>query len=337
MAKRHLRQGGDFMLGEVINPYHLQVASFIMINIILGLSIYITLSSGQLSLGNAGFMGIGAYTSALLTIHYDVPIIIGIIAGALVAGICGILIGIPSLRLTGVYLAIATLGFGEVIRVFFVNWESLTNGAVGISGIPHIGRELFRFFKEAGFDPGMIGLKNNQFVYLLVLILLVVINILLVWFLIRQKNSRVGRAFASIKMDEKAAEAMGINVTYYKVLSFTQGAVLSGFAGALFAHVMAYISPADFSYHRAVEILIFAVFGGSEVIWGAVFGATFMTIMPEVLRFISEYRYVIYGLILILMMAFRPQGLIDVSILQRLKFMLPKRRSSHGSKYKKHQ
>lgn len=324
------------MLGEFINPYYLQVGSFIMINIILGLSIYITLSSGQLSLGNAGFMGIGAYTSALLTINYDLPIVIGIIVGAVVAGIFGILIGIPSLRLQGVYLAIATLGFGEVIRVFFINWESVTRGAVGISGIPHIGRELFAFFREMGFDPSAIGLKNNQFVYLLVLIILLMINILLVWFFIRQNKSRVGRAFAAIKMDEKAAEAMGINITYYKVLSFTQGAILSGFAGALFAHVMAYISPADFSYHRAVEILIFAVFGGSEVIWGAVFGATFMTLMPEVLRFISEYRYVIYGLVLVVMMAFRPQGIIDVSGLEWLKHKMPRGRGAHGSKNSKH-
>lgn len=336
MDKKHLRLGGDGMLSEFINPYHLQVASFILINIILGISIYITLSSGQLSLGNAGFMGIGAYTSALLTINYDLPIIIGIIVGAVVAGVFGILIGIPSLRLQGVYLAIATLGFGEVIRVFFVNWESVTRGAIGISGIPQIGRELFTIFRDSGFDPATIGLKNNQFVYLLVLIILLLINILLVWFFIRQNKSRIGRAFAAIKMDEKAAEAMGINITYYKVLSFTQGAIISGFAGALFAHVMAYISPADFSYHRAVEILIFAVFGGSEVIWGAIFGAAFMTLMPEVLRFVSEYRYVIYGVILILMMAFRPQGIIAVSSLSWFKQKLPRRRVAHGSKNTKH-
>jgi len=325
------------MLGEFINPYYLQVASFILINIILGLSIYVTLSSGQLSLGSAGFMGIGAYTSALLTINFDLPIIAGIIAGALVAGILGILIGIPSLRLQGVYLAIATLGFGEVIRVFFVNWESVTKGAVGISNIPHIGREIFRMLRDSGFDPGVLGLKNNQFVFLTVFILLLIVNIFVVWFLIRQNKSRVGRAFASIKMDEKAAEAMGINITYYKVLAFTQGAVLSGFAGALYAHVMAYISPADFAYHRAVEILIFAVFGGSEVIWGAIFGAAFMTTMPEVLRFISEYRYMIYGLVLIVMMAFRPQGIIDAQVLDWFKKRkLPKRRVDHGSSNQKH-
>lgn len=325
------------MLGELLNPYYLQVASFVMINIILGISIYITLSSGQLSLGNAGFMGIGAYTSALLTIHFDVPIILGVIMGALVAGVFGILIGIPALRLQGVYLAIATLGFGEVIRVIFVNWDSVTHGAIGLSGIPHLGRELLKSVTGMGFDPEMIGLRNNQFVYLLVVILLLIINILFVWFFIRQNNSRVGRAFAAIKMDEKAAESMGINITYYKVLSFTQGAVLAGFAGALYAHVMAYISPADFAYHRAIEILIFSVFGGSEVIWGAIFGATFMTIMPEALRFISEYRYMIYGSILILMMAFRPQGIIDASVLQWFKKrMKSKRGTDHGTRIKKH-
>ncbi|MFJ7952695.1 branched-chain amino acid ABC transporter permease [Lysinibacillus sp. NPDC096418] len=325
------------MVGEILNPYYLQVASFVMINIILGISIYITLSSGQLSLGNAGFMGIGAYTSALLTIHLDVPIVVGIIAGALVAGTFGVLIGIPALRLQGVYLAIATLGFGEVIRVIFLNWESVTLGAVGLSGIPHLGRELFKSLSGMGFDPDMIGLKNNQVIYLLVLILLLLINIFLVWFFIRQNKSRVGRAFAAIKMDEKAAESMGINITYYKVLSFTQGAILAGFAGAIYAHVMAYISPADFAYHRAIEILIFSVFGGSEVIWGAIFGATFMTILPEALRFISEYRYMIYGVILVIMMAFRPQGIIDSSILQWLKKnMKLKRGSDHGTRIKKH-
>ena len=163
------------MLGELLNPYQLQIICFILINIILGLSIYVTLSSGQLSLGSAGFMGIGAYTSALLTINFDVPIFIGVIAGALAAGILGLIVGVPSLRLQGVYLAIATLGFGEVIRVFFVNWESVTKGAIGISGIPNIGRELFATFRDAGFDPDMIGLKNNQFVYLLVLIILLII------------------------------------------------------------------------------------------------------------------------------------------------------------------
>ncbi|MER2070721.1 MAG: branched-chain amino acid ABC transporter permease, partial [Psychrobacillus sp.] len=138
-------------------------------------------------------------------------------------------------------------------------------------------------------------------------------------------------------MDEKAAEAMGINITYYKVLSFTQGAILAGFAGALYAHVLAYISPADFAYHRAIDILIFSIFGGSEVIWGAIFGATFMTLLPEALRFISEYRYMIYGIILIVLMAFRPQGIIDVPVLNWLKRTFTfKRRDSNGIRVKKY-
>ncbi|MER2260911.1 MAG: branched-chain amino acid ABC transporter permease [Psychrobacillus sp.] len=325
------------MLGEILNPYYLQIISFILINIILGISIYITLSSGQLSLGNAGFMGIGAYTSALLTINFEVPLYLSIILGAIVAGAFGILIGIPALRLSGVYLAIATLGFGEVLRVIFVNWDTVTKGSIGLSGIPHLGRELFQFLRDLGFDPDMLGLKNNQAIYLIVVLVLLIITICIVWFFIRQNKSRVGRAYAAIKMDEKAAEAMGINITYYKVLSFTQGAILAGFAGALYAHVLAYISPADFAYHRAIDILIFSIFGGSEVIWGAIFGATFMTLLPEALRFISEYRYMIYGIILIVLMAFRPQGIIDVPVLKWLKRTFSfKRRDSNGIRVKKY-
>jgi branched-chain amino acid transport system permease protein len=323
------------MLAELINPYHLQVASFILINIILGVSIYITLSTGQLSLANAGFMGIGAYTSALLTLNFDLPIIAGILAGTLMAGLFGIIIGIPTLRLQGVYLAIVTLGFGEVIRVIFVNWESLTKGAVGLSGIPHIGREILKTLNGFGFDPQVLGLQNNQFIFLTMFLLLLFITIGIILFFRRQNHSRVGRAFAAIKLDEKAAESMGINITYYKVLAFAQGALVSGFAGTLFAHVLAYISPADFAYHRAVEILIFAVFGGSEVIWGPVFGAFFLTVMPEVLRFISEYRYMIYGLIIIIMMAVRPQGLIDVNIINWIKLKTAKRGQKHGTSSQK--
>jgi branched-chain amino acid transport system permease protein len=319
------------MLAELINPYYLQVASFVLINIILGISVYIPLSTGQLSLASAGFMGMGAYTSALLTIHFELPIVLGILAGTLVAGLMGVLIGIPTLRLQGVYLAIVTLGFGEVIRVLFVNWESLTKGSVGLSGIPHMGREILASLKEFGFNPQSLGLQNNQFIFLTIFFLLLVIAAFIIWFFRRQHSSRVGRAFAAIKLDEKAAESMGINITYYKVLAFAQGAVVAGFAGALYAHVLAYISPADFAYHRAVEILVFTVFGGSEVIWGPVFGSLFLTLMPEVLRFISEYRYMLYGLIIIIMMAVRPQGLIDVHLLELLKSKTAKRRQKYGT------
>jgi branched-chain amino acid transport system permease protein len=312
----------------LINPYHLQVASFILINILLGLSIYITLATGQLSLGNAGFMSIGAFTTALLTTKMGLPIPLGILAGSLLAALTGILIGIPTLRLRGVYLAIATLGFGEVVRVLFINWESLTNGAIGIAGIPHLGRTILAGLQKNGFSPEILGLKNNEFISLTVFAILLGLTILVVFIFGRLDRSRIGRAFRSIRMDERAAQAMGINTTYYKVLTFSQGAGLAGFAGALFAHVTGYISPADFTYHRAVEILVFAVFGGSEVLWGTVFGASFLTLMPEMLRSLSEYRYMIYGVVLVLMMVFRPQGFIDADLIDRLR---GRKKKNHAS------
>ncbi len=304
---------------EWLNPYHLQVASFLLINVILGVSIYITLSTGQLSLGNAGFMSIGAYTAALLSTEYQLPMPVGIAAGSLLAGVSGILVGIPSLRLSGVYLAIATLGFGEVLRAILINWESLTGGAVGIAAIPQMGREILSMARDAGFSPESIGLRNNQFISLTVFLILLLCTIAAVVFFLRLSRTRVGRAYAAIKLDESAAEAAGIPITYYKVLAFSQGALVSGFAGALFAHTTSFVSPADFTYHRAVEILVFAVFGGSEHILGPVFGAAFLTIVPEALRSISEYRYILYGILLVAMMVYRPQGVIDPPLLRRFR------------------
>jgi branched-chain amino acid transport system permease protein len=301
-----------------LNPYHLQVGSFILINILLGISIYVTLSTGQLSLGNAGFMSIGAYVSAILTTNHGFSIPVGIAAGASLAGISGILVGIPALRLRGVYLAIATLGFGEVVRVIFINWESLTGGAVGIAAIPQMGRVILAALENAGFSPENWGLRNNQFISLSVFMILLVIVILASIFFRRLYLSRAGRAYTAIKLDETAAECSGIDTTYYKVLAFSQGALLSGLAGALFAHSTSYISPADFTYHRAVEILVFAVFGGTEILLGPVFGATFLTVLPEALRPISDYRYIIYGILVVAMMVFRPQGLIDPAFVARL-------------------
>jgi len=320
------------MLQELINPYYLQVLTFILINIVLGLGMYVTLSTGQLSLGHAGFMAIGAYTSGILTFTYEMPLFVGIIAGTLLAGIFGLILGLPTLRLQGVYLAIATLGFGEVMRVVFVNWESMTNGAVGLSGIPNLGREMTDALRNIGFEASSIGLRSNALGSLLVFLFLLVLAIIIFIFFRRQSQSRVGRAFAAIKMDESAAEAMGINITYYKVLAFVQGAMAAGFAGAIYAHVTGYISPSDFDYHRAIDILIFAVFGGSEVVWGPVFGAIFLTAVPEFLRAIAEYRYMIYGVLLVAMMAFRPQGVIDHRVLYRFK---RKRQDKKAAKRKK--
>lgn len=325
----------ESMLAEFINPYYLQVASFILINVILGVSIYITLSTGQLSLGHAGFMSIGAYTSTILTLNFGAPLFVGVLVAAIFTGMIGVFIGFPALRLHGVYLAIATLGFGEVIRVLFINWVDLTNGAVGIANIPHLGRKMLEWSGNIGIHPDLFGLKSNQFISVSVFLFLLLVTIFVVWFFIRQNNSRIGRAFASIEMDEEASEAMGINVTYYKILAFGQGALLAGFAGALFAHVTGYISPSDFDYHRAVEILIFAIFGGSEVIWGPIFGAVFLSALPEFLRFLSEYRFMLYGAMLIAMMAFRPQGIIDVHMVNRIKRLFKKKKEGDNGPQRK--
>lgn len=302
-----------------INPYHLQVASFVLINVLLAVSIYVTLSTGQLSLGNAGFMSIGAYAAALLATKHGLPIPVGIAAGALLAGAAGALVGIPSLRLSGVYLAIATLGFGEVVRAVAINWESLTGGAVGIAAIPQMGRVLLAGARDLGFSPDSLGLAPNQFISLSVFLILLASATLSVAFFLRLGRSRVGRAYTAIRLDEQAAEASGIPVTYYKVLAFSQGATLSGLAGALYAHSTSFISPADFTYHRAVEILVFAVFGGSGHILGPAFGAAFLTVVPEALRAISHYRYILYGVLVVLVVIFRPQGVIDPVLLRRLR------------------
>ena len=196
---------------------------------------------------------------------------------------------------------------------------------MGVAAIPQMGRVILAWASDRGFSPESLGLQSNQFISLTVFLILLLCTILTVAFFLRLSRSRVGRAYAAIRLDERAAAAAGIPITYYKVLAFSQGALLSGFAGALFAHSTSFVSPGDFTYHRAVEILVFAVFGGSEHIFGPVFGAAFLTVVPEALRPISEYRYILYGILLVLMMVFRPQGVIDPALLRRF------RRSGKGT------
>ena len=304
----------DFLL----NQYYQQLAMFIIINAILGISIYLTLSTGQLSLGNAGFMSIGAYTSALLTIKAGLPMFLSIPVGGGAACLTALVIGLPTTRLQGIYLAIATLGFGEVVRVIILNLK-ITNGALGLSGIPSIGVTFGKLLAAFGFGSGMYGLTLQQLGNIAVILLLLAILVFLVFFTLRLGNSRIGRAFAAIKADEHAAEVSGIDTTKYKLLAFFLGAFVAGIAGGLSAHLTFYIGPKDFAYHRAVEILLFAVLGGSNVVWGPLLGSVILTSLPEVLRSAAIYREMIYGSILVVMMTFRPQGLLDETTLQNWK------------------
>lgn len=295
---------------SLLNPYYLQIGMFVAINAVLGVSIYLTLATGQLSLGNAGFMSIGAYTSAILTTKMGWPVYLTIPTGGLVAVLVSLIIGFPALRLKGLYLAIATLGFGEVVRVIFLNLK-ITNGALGISGIPSLSVLLGKLIGPWGLADGFAGASLQQISSFLVMMFLLVFLGVILFFTHRLSLSRVGRAFAAIKADETAAEAMGINTTYFKLLAFALGAFFAGVAGGFSAHVTYYIGPGDFDYHRTVEILIFAVLGGSNLVWGPVLGALLLTLLPELLRAASDYRMMIYGVILVVMMAFRPQGLLS--------------------------
>lgn len=267
--------------------YYLQVLMVIGINIILAVSLNLVSGfTGQLSLGHATFMGIGAYAATLLALKFHVPFLIAIIFGAVTAAIFGFIIGIPTLRLKGDYLAIATLGFGEIMKNILLNLK-ITGGPMGLRGIPKV--------------------TNIYIVAAAVILVIFSLN--------RIMNSRVGKSFIAIREDELAAEAMGINTTNYKILAFTIGAFYAGIAGGLFAFLFRYINPNNFGFMKSIEILCMVVLGGMGNTAGALLGAAILTVLPEFLRsvspVISQYRMVFYGLLLVVMMIVRPQGLLS--------------------------
>ena len=282
------------------NTYALRTAVMVLIYIVLALSLNFVLGfAGQLSLGHSAFYAVGAYTTAILTVTYGVPFWIALIASAIVAGIFGLLLGIPTLRLKGDYLAITTIGFSEILRLVLINWASFTRGPAGIPGIPS--PSIF------GFTLG----TNTSYYY--ILYVLVLITIFISYRLI---NSRLGRGLVAVKDDETAAEAMGINPTFLKMLAFVLGAAIAGLAGGIFASFIHYVNPDNFTYMESVVILTMVVLGGVGSIPGVIVGATVLTILPEALRGISTYRYAIYGILLVMMMIVRPQGIISAASLK---------------------
>lgn len=252
-------------------------------NAILALSVYITLMAGQLSLACLGFMAIGAYTSALLVMQGGVPYPLSMLLGACLSGLVALLIGGPILRLKGVYLAITTVGFSELIRFLALNWDFL-GGAMGLSGIPQ--------------------LTSTWHVFLFLIALLYGFHML--------QRSRYGRALLAIGRDETAAKTMGIPTARYKVMAFVAGAVMASVSGSFSAHYSFYISPADFGFSQAVLILIFAVFGGLGNHWGPVLGAVTLTLLPEMFRFLQDWRPIIYGVSVLIVVIFFPGGLLNL-------------------------
>lgn len=282
------------------NTYALRTSILVLIYIVLALSLNFVLGfAGQLSMGHSAFYAVGAYTTAILTVNYKVPFWIALLFSAIVAAAFGLLLGIPTLRLKGDYLAITTIGFGEILRLILINWTSFTRGPAGIPGIP---------------SPKIFGYtisSNTGYFYILYILALLTIFISQ-----RLLNSRLGRGLIAVRDDEVAAEAMGINPTFLKILAFVLGAAIAGLVGGIFASFIHYVNPDNFTYMESVVILTMVVLGGVGSIPGVIVGATVLTILPEALRGISTYRYAIYGILLALMMIVRPQGIISMASLK---------------------
>jgi branched-chain amino acid transport system permease protein len=276
--------------------YVMHVISLAMIFAIAALALQLLLGfAGLLSIGQAAFLGIGAYTSALLTTELAMPFELGFIAAGLVAGIASLTL-VPITRLRGVYLAVATLGFTIIVHLVILNEEWLTGGSFGLLRIPWP-------------SLGPWSLRGEVPTYYLCLGVLVLTFIALH----RLIPSRFGRALQAIMQDEDAARASGINVTYYKSQAFVVAAVITGFAGSLFAHHAHYLNPNDFTFWKSIEILIMVAVGGIGSFAGAVVGAFVVVLLPEYLRAVDEFRMVIFGGLLIVFMGLGHSGIAGLA------------------------
>lgn len=288
----------------IIGEYHARILMLAGVNIIvtLGLNL-ITGFTGQLALGQAGFMMVGAYTCGVLLINFRTPLIFAILAGGIVAAVFGLLIGIPTLRLRGDYLAITTLGFGEILRVIINNLEKVTGGASGLKGVPGFNNEDFNLNMIIGF---------------IWIFWFVVLSLLLVSNLIKSTH---GRAIISIREDEIASNSMGINVANYKMFAFIMSAFLAGIGGGLYAPLYQYLEPKSTGFMYSVFFVVYVVFGGLGSITGTVISTAFLTYIQELLRFMGGYRLVFFGLLLVVMMIFWPGGIMGTREISIVNFV----------------
>ena len=319
------------MFEGLFDNYTRSILVFAGINVMAAYSFYVPFKTGQVSLGQAGFMAIGAYASAILTQKFGIPFAVALVFGGVLSGALGVLVGFPALRIKGIYLLLLTLGFSEIVQVIALSWDYV-GGAQG--------------FRQISFNRYTLD-------YLVVLIPV------LIWFFARLERSSLGRAMDSIHQDETAAEVMGIDVVRTKLFAFGFGAMIAGFAGALYAHHATFMDSSTFNIMMAVEILMFVVIGGASTYWGPLLGALFLTLLPEFLRTLREWlellpvswtnffpmnkaydflhdfldfenakRLIVYGIILIVMMILRPDGLLTRDSLRR--FSLGKTRREHA-------
>ena len=319
------------MFDGLIDGYTQSVLVFAGINIIAAYSFFVPFKTGQVSLGQAGFMAVGAYSSAIMTQKFGISFAIALPIGGLLAGLIGVIVGFPALRIKGVYLLLLTLGFSEIVQVVVLSWD-YTGGAQGMRNIPFNSHTL-------GYAIGLI--------------------LILIIFFARLERSSLGRAMDSIQQDETAAEVMGVDVVRIKLLAFGVGAMIAGCAGALYAHHTTYVDSTTFNVMLSVEILTFVVVGGGSTYWGPALGASVLTLLPEFLRALREWlellpvnmtnffpmnrvydflhnfldfenakRLIAYGILLIIMMVIRPDGLLTRDSLRRLSFA--RRRAKHA-------
>ncbi|MCH2159860.1 MAG: high-affinity branched-chain amino acid ABC transporter permease LivM [Oleiphilaceae bacterium] len=295
----------------------IDLATLVLIYVMLGLGLNIVVGlAGLLDLGYVAFYAVGAYSYALLSLYYDISFWLALPIAGIMAALFGFLLGFPVLRLRGDYLAIVTLGFGEIIRIFLLNATSLTGGPNGIGGIDKptlFGMEFGRRVKEEGntLFHEVMGISYDStykviFLYLLALIL-VVITVFVIRRLVRMP---VGRAWEALREDEIACRSLGMNRTVIKLSAFTIGAAFAGFAGCFFAARQGFISPESFTFIESAIILAIVVLGGMGSQMGVILAAIAMTVLPELAREFQEYRMLMFGLMMVLMMVWRPQGLL---------------------------
>jgi branched-chain amino acid transport system permease protein len=316
--------GGAMLVGALLLPivpfadrYVVEIAITVLIYVMLGWGLNIVVGlAGLLDLGYVAFYAVGAYSYALLSINFGWSFWLCLPLAGLLAAAFGVLLGFPVLRLRGDYLAIVTLGFGEMIRIILLNWKDFSGGPNGISSIPRPDFFGFPFARTA--EDGqttfhqLFGLEFSPmhrivFLYYLILILAMLTNI----FTLRMRRLPLGRAWEALREDEIACRALGINPTMIKLSAFALGAMFGGFAGAFFATRQGFISPESFSFIESAVILAIVVLGGMGSQIGVVIAAAFLILVPEFLRDFSQYRMVLFGMAMVLIMLWRPQGLIS--------------------------
>lgn len=290
--------------------YQLTVLIYVGINTILAVGLNLLMGyAGQVSLGHAAFYGLGAYTSAILTSRMGLSPWVGMLAGVLLTSCIAWLIGAQALKLRGYYLAMATLGFGVIVSIVFVQWEPMTGGTSGIYGIPSFGignlvldDDVSMFYVVWGLSAAVIALSANIV------------------------HSRIGRAFRAVHGSEVAAATLGVDTARYKLQVFVLSAALASIAGSLYAHYVTFVSPEPFGFKFSVELVVMVVVGGMASVWGAIFGAAAITVLGELLRGLShvhipgmggslaDFDVVVFGLILMLIMIYMPEGLVRTAV-----------------------